>query len=365
MIDLSVNVPPPVIGEAALTEASLSAAERLRAMPSGGLYHQNGTQEARAVICDWLARNGVEADAETPILCNGAQQAIQLAFGDCARVSGIIASEAQTYSGAIAAAADLGLTWAPVAHDDEGMLPEELERVLRETGCRTVFTTPVCQNPLGFETGEARRGEIVETCRKHDAFIVEDDIYAIYAAKGRVTYRALAPERTYYLTSLSKCLTPLVRLGVLVPPPGRKDNLLRVMRAQSFGAPPVALELGRALIEAGEDIRAAEWLRVESRVRTGLAKDILGLAHLPMPDGSPHIWLPMPAAHNRSFAARAAEAGVLVTQPGSMAIGGEETGGVRLCLLAPHRRAALMHALNILADIKTDSRDAPLSSRSG
>lgn len=349
MIDLSVNVPPPMLDEAMFLEASARASAEALALPSGGLYHQNGTPRARSVMAGWLARSGVEVPPDELILCNGAQQAIYLAFADLARHSRLIASEGATYSGAIAAAAHLGLDWQAVAHDDEGMLPGDLDRVLHDSGCRTVFTTPVCQNPIGFETGEARRGEIVEVCRRHDAYIVEDDIYAIYAAKGRVTYRRLAPERTYYLTSISKSVTPLPRLGVLVPPAGRMDALLRAMRAETFGAAPMAIELGCALIELGADTTAAQRLRDEAKARIECARNMLSLRDLPMPEASPHIWLPMEWAEAQAYAARAEAAGVSVTRPEATAIDPAKASGIRLCLIAPERREDVEQALRKLA----------------
>jgi len=350
MIDLSVNVPPPLIDEPVFMEASARAARQALTWPSGGLYHQNGTPEARAIIARWLTRAGSDA-ADVMILCNGAQQALHLAFADLARLSGSIASEGATFSGAIAAAAQLGLGWHPIDHDDEGMLPDELDRVLGETGCRTVFTTPICQNPLGFETGPQRRQDIVQVCRKHDAYIVEDDIYAIYAAKGDVTYRQLAPERTYYLTSLSKCLTPLPRVGILVPAENHREDILRRMRAQTFGVSPMALEFGCALIELGADVEAARRLRAEARTRMDLARQILRLDHVPMPGGAPHIWLPMPITQARSFSDAAEARGVKVTRPDATLIGGEKFGGVRLCILAPERAEEAERALQILSQI--------------
>ena len=349
MIDFSINAPPQVIDERVLTEASERAVRRALSWPSGGLYHQNGTLEARAIISFVLARGGVEITPEAIVLCNGAQQAIHLAFADLARISGSIASEGANYSGALSAAAHLGLGWHPVDIDGEGMLPDDLDRVLSETGCRTVFTTPVCQNPLGFETGEERRSKIVEICRKHDAFIVEDDIYAIYAAKGPVRYQHLAPERTYYLTGLSKNLTPLLRLGILVPPPARRDALLRDMRAQTFGLSPVVLELGCALIEMGADVVAAERLRSKARARVELAQEILRLGATAMPGGAPHIWLPMSLARARAFFHAAELNGVKVTQPDATFVGGDKSSGVRICILAPDQDEDAERALHILS----------------
>jgi DNA-binding transcriptional MocR family regulator len=291
------------------------------------------------------------------LLCVGAQQAIHLAFADLRRQSRSIASEGATFSGAISAAADLGLDWRPVDHDEEGMVPDDLDRVLADTGCRIIYATPVCQNPLGLEAGEARRREIVRVCERHDAYIVEDDIYGLYAAKGRVTYKQLAPDRVYYLTSLSKCLTPLARVGVLVPPEDRQAQITRALRAQVFGAAPVALELGCALIELGADRVAADALREEAKLRTGLAAEILALRSVPMPEGCPHLWLPMPALAAEKLARRASEHGVRLTPPDATSIGGETSAGIRLCILAPPRREDLEHALRTIVGLLEDQEE--------
>jgi DNA-binding transcriptional MocR family regulator len=347
-IDLTLNVPPLVIEDQLFLAAGERAGRTALTLPSAGLHDLRGTLEQRRIVADWLARTRLETNAAALLLCVGAQQAIHLAFADIQRISPTIGSEAATFSGAIAAAAHLGLDWEVVDHDEEGITPEALDRLFATSACRAIYATPVCQNPLGFEVGEERRREIVRICEKHDAYIVEDDIYGIYAAKGRVTYKELAPERVYYLTSLSKCLTPLVRLGVLVPPGDRIPKLARDLRAQVFGAPPTALELGCALIELGADTVAADRLRKEAKIRTRLTAKLLRLDHLPMPEGTPHIWLPMPAVEAEKLARRATEHGVRLTPPDATSIGGEKSGGVRLCILAPTNRNDLERALRIV-----------------
>src|SRR3546814_14195216 len=92
----------------------------------------------------------------------------------------------------------------PVRHDSEGMEPADLDMVLKSTGARIVYLTPVGHNPIGFETGEARRRELLSVIERHDAKIVEDDIYSVYATKGAPTFKEMAPGRTYYLNSISK-----------------------------------------------------------------------------------------------------------------------------------------------------------------
>ena len=351
LIDLSVNVMPQAIDEALFVAASERAAQRSLQLLSGGLYHQNGTDHQRAILAGWLAETRLDTDPDGLLFCIGAQHAIELAFADLLRCSGSIASEAATFSGAIAAAKHLGLSWHPVEHDDEGILPDDLDRVLSQTGCRIVFTTPVCQNPLGFEVSETRRRAIVEASARHGAYIVEDDIYGIYAAKGRLTYKQLAPERVYYLTSLSKCLSPLVRLGVLIPPQARLEALSTALRAQISGAPPVTIELGCSLIELGAARTAAKSLCTEARARTHLAQSILGLETPPMPNGSPHLWLAMTEREAAQLSTQAQEEGVRVGDPEKFSIGSGTACGVRLSILAPQHRVDVEKALKILRQL--------------
>lgn len=291
-VDLTLSVPPVLIDERLFIAAAERAARKALDIPDGGLRDLKGTQGQRSIVAGWLSRTRVGTTPESVILCVGAQQAIHLSFADVARRSRLIAGELPTFSGALASAAHLGLEWLPIAYDEEGMTPDALARGLRETGCRAIYTVPVCQNPLGFEVGEQRRREILKVARQYDAVIIEDDIYSVHSAKGGPTYRELDPERVYYLTSLSKCLTPLARLGVLLPPASRLSGIARSLRAEAFGAPPISLEFGCALIEMGADTLSADALRKEAALRTDMAARILKPPALPMPEGAPHIWLP-------------------------------------------------------------------------
>lgn len=354
IVDLTLNVPPLLIDEDLFVAASQRSARRVLRLASAGLYDLRGTFEQRRTFSDWLSRTRLHVLPDALILCVGAQQAIFLALEDLKQISTSIACEAATFSGAIAAASHLGMRWHPVDHDEEGMIPSALDQLLTFTDCRIVYATHVCQNPLGFEASEARRRDILKVVEKHGAYIVEDDIYGVYATKGRFTYKELAPSRVYYLTSLSKCLTPLARVGVLVPPEDCFQDIGRMLRAEVFGAPPAALELGCALIELGADVVAADALRTEARIRVELAGRLLGLKHLPMPAGAPHLWLEMPAGKAERLARRSSERGVRLTPPDATSIGGARSGGIRLSILAPPDRADMERAVRTVAQLLSE-----------
>lgn len=357
IIDLTINAPPPVITPQRMAEASAVANRHALALAHGGYVDLSGTERQRGVVAGWLSAVRTPVGADEMLLCNGAQQALHLAFATLQETSGIILTESATFPGALAAAADLGMTMMPVAHDGEGMLPAALDAALAGTGAKIIYTTPVCQNPLGFETGPERRRAIAAVVERYGAVIVEDDIYGIYAAKGNLTYRDLLPDQVIYVTSLSKSLTPLVRLGVIAPPSRLMAAVRRRLRAQSWGLPPYVAELAAAMLEIGMGDEAATALRSEGLARLELTRRILGVGSVPMPDGAPHLWLPMDPFKAEQFARRASEAGVRITPPSAAQVGEKPLAGVRLCIMAPPVRAVLERGLGILAGILGSDED--------
>ena len=60
--------------------------------------------------------------------------------------------------------------------------------------------------------------ELVEIARRHDVLIIENDAWGPLQPGRPPPIAALAPERTFYFTSLTKCIMPGLRFGWLVVP---------------------------------------------------------------------------------------------------------------------------------------------------
>src|SRR3546814_6120407 len=97
---------------------------------------------------------------------------------------------------------------------------------------------------------------------------------------------------------------------------------------------------------------------IEGMAIAGLAADILGMGDLPMPEGAPHIWLPMRSIEAERLARRAMEHGIRVTPPDATSIDDAGPGGVRLCIMAPPRRDDLARALRTVARLLERSDEA-------
>jgi DNA-binding transcriptional MocR family regulator len=241
----------------------------------------------REAFSTWLRREPIALDPDSLILTVGAQEALELAIDDLLS-TGIraFATEAATYSGALAAARGRNLNVVGLGVDENGLRPDELDECLTKGHSEALYVTPVAQNPLGSEMSEARARDIVKVASKHKALIIEDDIYFAYRRENGLTLKELASDQVYYATSLSNSVTPLLRVGILAPPANRLNALIARHHAMVWSVPPCT-----AAIAA--DPRQ-------------LAIEILGTERI-VPSAAMHVWLPIASATAERFARLALE----------------------------------------------------------
>ena len=138
----------------------------------------------------------------------------------------------------------LRLPLAPVRTDACGMLPDALESACRSGGVKAVYLMPSCRNPTLTRMPESRRKDIVEVCRRHDVFIIEDDVYALALnpPTPALPFAALAPERTCFIAATSEILGGGLRVAYLCPPQHTLDELERTLSYTISMVPPLMAE---------------------------------------------------------------------------------------------------------------------------
>ncbi|MFN3686850.1 PLP-dependent aminotransferase family protein [Salinarimonas sp.] len=343
LVDLSRNAPPSGLTRRLVATTLAALAKRLEPDMLALYLPAGGRACDREAMARWLAELGLATPPDRLFLVNGAQQALAIAFHLAAGPRGPILTEALTYPGAIALAAHAGRSLVPVAIDAEGLVPDALEAALAacaRAGERPVaYVTPTLHNPTTATMGAARREAIVALARRFDALLVEDDVYAFSADGSRPPLAALAPERVLYATSLSKTLSPGLRIGALVVPPGFEQAAEAALVASAASVSPLSCAvLAYWLADGAADaIRAA--IREEAAARVALARrafERAGIAlALPQVPGF-HAFLPLPRAAAERLAGAAAAHGIRVTPPDAVSVDriGSESG-IRLCLGAP------------------------------
>lgn len=245
--------------------------------------------------------------------------------------------------------------------DEEGMIPAALDQACRRTGARTVCLTPEAQNPTAARMSIERRRAIVAVARAHDIQIIEDNCYSVATATGP-SLRALAPERTWHVTSISKSISAGLRFGSIVAPAGYGEAAQLAVQHNYFGLPRPVSDIMYALLKSGEAVRLRDLVQAVFARRLELTLNILGRHDLSWQKGLSFVWLPMPRSWRASTFAREAEAvGVLIRSADEYALtNGKAPNAVRIALHGSVPEALFVDALNRLARLLDSPPDDPL-----
>lgn len=313
----------------------------------------SGFTTHRTAGAAWISRSGLNVPPERVIVCNGGQQALLTAIMTLASLGGPILSERLTYSGLKSIAALREIPLEPLEMDKEGILPEALEATHKKSNGRIVYVQPTVHNPLGCTMSMKRREKIAEIARAYDLIIIEDDVAAAGETERDVPIAALAPERTIYITSMSKCVSPALRAGFMAAPTALVEPLSNTIHTLSLANPPLIFETASVLIMDGVADKIAKQNNEELAIRHNLLmKELKGMnvSHNP---AAFFAWLNLPDHWTSSeFSDAVQRAGVSVVQSENFNAGGGETPrGVRISLNPQTNMTGLKDALRIMRKV--------------
>ncbi len=298
----------------------------------------------------WLAFQGLPDGGGEIAVTAGAQHGLLLAVSALTRPGDRVLTEAVTYFGLKSIAALLGLELVPVEVDAEGLVPASLAEAGRGSGARVLCCSPTLHNPTTSLMSEARREEIAQVSRELDLHVVEDDVYGFLLEPRVAPICSLVPERTFYVTSLSKCIGPGLRVGFVRFPAEHAERVGLAMRATTLMASPVMAEITARMIGDGTAARIASELRQEVAQRQEIAGRLLAGCPVRRHPWSFHVWMQMTNGwHAREFTSEARRLGVGVAPGELFAVSPTaRPDAVRLCISAAHDRAQMEKALSVL-----------------
>jgi DNA-binding transcriptional MocR family regulator len=349
-IDLSINILMPDKEVAAL-EPRMFQRRVLSWTDLLGYVPTPGHRRHRQAMAEWLAVMGTPASPDRIVLTTGAQHSLLVALLATTKPGDMVLTEELTYSGMKDLGAQLHLKLRGIAMDGEGLRADALEAACKSTKARILYCMPRLQNPTSAVMSERRRRQIAALAEKYRLTVIEDDVYG-FLSPEHTSLMALIPDRTVFVTSVSKSLFPGMRLGCVVAPSSLFEKVNGAVWTTTICVPPISADLLCGWMEDGTALRILEWKRHEVAARQAMAKRLLEGQRVQTHPSSPHMWLHLPARWTTdAFAAEMRSRGVIVNASTAFSVGDEAAPrAIRLCLGTPRTRAGLEYALARIAE---------------
>lgn len=358
VLDLSMNTPPPPDGvdfDDLLKQGLSQVLMRTDAALLMNYHLGGGSDSDRQAGARWLAPMFGPLDAQQIVVCPGAQAAIAALILALTEPGDVILAEPKSYPGLCKAAAQFGRHVIAVQADEYGMVPEMLEQACRQHQPGLVYLNPTLQNPTAITIPEHRRKELAQIAKRCNVGIVEDDPYWLLADVPPPPIATFAAEQVYYISTLSKCLTPGLRVAfVLIRAPQERERFLSALRSFALMVAPLTAALATQWILDGSADGLMDGVRKEARLRHRMARDILAGRYSGAGDGL-HVWLELPGYWRSSQLALAAESeGIAVTPAEAFVTGATSSGpvnAIRISLGSIKDRGRLQKGLQRLSHL--------------
>jgi GntR family transcriptional regulator/MocR family aminotransferase len=280
--------------------------------PPRGYDDAAGLPALRAALADHVGRvRGIACRPENVLVTNGTVHGLRLLLTVTRQPGDRIAIEDPGYLNAVVAARDHRLEIVDVPVDEDGLQVDALT-----DDAAAVYVTPSHQYPLGGRLPVARRNELIRWARRTGALLIEDDYDSEfrYDVAPLPALAQLDLERVVHLGTLSKTISPALRLGWLVASEETVDRLA-TFRANSGDWPgwPMQAALLAMLRDGYLDQAVRRGRRLYSDRRTQTVAALSPYGQVIGQDAGLHVTLLLPDdADDLRIAASARQAGVVV-----------------------------------------------------
>ena len=258
----------------------------------------------RAVAARLAQGRGIVCGEQDILIVNGAQQALSMLAQVLLDEGDGVAIEDPTFPVINTLLRAHGAQVLPTPVDDEGMVVDAIE----SGQAKMVIVNPACQFPLGMPLSWQRRQALLRLASDRGVWVVEhdQDSELLSGAQHSAALKASDTHgRVVFVGSLSRLLSPALRLGYMVAPPGLLPDLLRARYLQDYGSSSVDQLALAHYLRSGRLDRHLRRVTTELRRRRAALRE--GLAQhcsewLVLSDAQPALhcmgWLPRCGAHH-------------------------------------------------------------------
>ncbi|MGN0801338.1 MAG: PLP-dependent aminotransferase family protein [Candidatus Faecivicinus sp.] len=210
----------------------------------------DGFAPFRESAAAFLNTASVNCTAETLLPVQGGSQAFDLLLKALINPGDVILCESPTFLGAIQAMHEYNARLIAMPTDEEGVIVEAAEELIKKHHPKMMYVIPTFQNPTGITLSLERRKALAALAEKYGVVIAEDDPYRDlrYSGEALPSIQSFDEEGwVVYMSSFSKYIAPGLRLGAAAV---NNPQLLRKMVIGKQSADVHSPLLTQAIVDA-------------------------------------------------------------------------------------------------------------------
>lgn len=296
--DAGMNAPPELPGGLLSLEFRRSVEMLLGGSEPLTQQYQprGGMPSAREAGARLLAARGIDCFDDSVLVTAGGQHALHAIFSAELRAGDVIAVARFVYPGLLALARRFGISLRMVPSDDEGIDADALARLCEAEEIRGLYVVPTNENPTTATMSLERRRAIAQVVERHGLLLIEDDAYGLLAKDRLPPLAALAPDQSWHIASVSKILSPGLRVAWLRAPEVKQAwRLAADIHETAIMAPPLNTAIVCGWIDNGLFERMIGEVRAEARTRLQIVRKILPASAFMAHEDGYHLWVPLGA----------------------------------------------------------------------
>lgn len=340
----------PDVGQAEVLSRLMATIARDHALDIAS-YTRSFPQHWFEAGADWLAAGDWRPAPDTIAPTLGAHAAIMSVLTVLTSPGDKIVFEHFTYSQVSRSAGLAGRRTALVESDAEGVRPDDFERVCIQQHPKMAFLMSAVQNPTLATMPVDRRRAIADIARRHNVWLIEDNLYGALMGDRLPLIATFAPERTFVINGLSKSVAAGVRGGWVACPPHFAQRVRIAHKMMTGGLPFLLAELCAQLVLSGEASRIRDLCRQEIDARLAIANRELAGYDYRSAAHAPFLWLKLPEPwFSATFKQAAYNDGVLIDDENEFKAGRSEkvSHRVRVSFSSPSDRREVTRGMSIL-----------------
>ncbi|PKV99464.1 GntR family transcriptional regulator [Amycolatopsis echigonensis] len=345
-VALHSGYPDPDLLPERLVRSAFSRAARTAALvgrpPTAGVPELQAwfAAELRAVTRAGIA----PVTPRDVVITPGSQSGLVTAFRALVGPGQPLLLESPTYWGAILAARKAGVAVVPVPSGPHGPDPDVLAKTFEQTGARAFYAQPSFASPTGALWQPDLADRVLDTVRQHGAFLIEDDSAHDFGITAEPQLLAGHDDdgHVVYLRSLTKSVSPAIRVAALIARGPARDRILVDTLAESMYVSTVLQTVALDIVT--QPAWRTHLRRVRHQLKTRRDLLLAGLRdHAPavrvesVPQGGLNLWARLPGTVDLARVVRDCESAGVVIGPGDEWFPAEPTGRfIRLNYAGPN-----------------------------